>query len=358
MIALAGCIAAPSPIPSPGPSPSPSPNPSLSPSPSLEAGDDCAGRTLPSLAEDPGFGGANAFGHVLRIVCDFDTLPPAVRDRSPGTPGRAAAGDYLAGVLEDHGWRVTRQDFSGGDYLALEKGSAGAFINDESCSSIDLERLRTLTFSNVVAESGTGPDLWILMAHYDAKAEASSDPDPRNRSQPVPGANDGASGVGVWLEAARVLVARSGATLRIVLVDGEDGFEDCHPLAGSLFHARSMDDDERSRIRGVYVLDMVGDPEAEFCYGHDAPELRGAIVESAAELRVAALADAPDCTVIDDHTAFADLGVPALDLIDFRGGAYPPYWHTLRDVPSRLSPDTLAGVGRVMVRALGRLGAA
>ncbi len=259
---------------------------------------------------------------------------------------------YLAGVLADHGWRVTRQDFSGLDYLGLDKGSAGPFVDAATCSARDLERLRTLTFSNVVAERGAGRDLWVLMAHYDAKAEASSDADPAKRTRPVPGANDGASGVGIWLEAARVLPEPPDATLRILLVDGEDGFEDCHPLAGSLFHAQAMGEEERARIRGVYLLDMVGDQEAEFCYGHDAPELREAVVDAATELGVAALTDAPDCDVVDDHSPFANLGVPALDIIDFRAGSYPPYWHTLQDVPSKLSRDMLADVGRVMVRTL------
>ena len=344
VLALAACTAGPS----------ISPTSSSSPSPDA-GGDDCAARAVPPFVAESGFSGANALGHVIRIVCDFDTNPAGVRDRAPGTPGREAVATYLGDVLAGYGWRVSRQDFSGLEYLDLDKGSVASFIDAESCSTADRERLRSLTFSNVVAERGTGRDLWVLMAHYEAKAEASSDPDPANRTRPVPGANDGASGVAVWLEAARLLSERSTATVRILLVDGEDGFEDCHPLAGSLFHAMTMGGPERSRIRGVYLLDMVGDPQPGFCYGHNAPGLRDAVVGSAAALGVTALAEAPDCRVVDDHTAFTDLGVPALDLIDFRGGRYPPYWHTLQDVPSTLSAEMLADVGRVMVRTLERL---
>jgi hypothetical protein len=300
----------------------------------------------------PDFSGSNAFLHLLHIVCDERTNPASLRDRSPGGPGREEAARYASDVLAEAGWTVTRQDFTGSDYMALPKGGVASWAEPRSCPPEDFARLPGIPFSNVIAERGGGPDVWVLMAHYDAKAEASMDPDPGNRDSPVPGANDGASGVAVWLEAARLLPERPRVTLRILLVDGEDGFEDCHPLAGSIYYARTLAAGEGLRIRGVYLLDMVGDPEATFCYGHNAPHLRDALIASATALAVAALRDAPDCPVVDDHTAFTDLGVPAADIIDKRGGGYPPYWHTLQDVPSNLSPEMLGNVGRVMIRAL------
>lgn len=330
---------------------------SIGPSTPEPGADDCAAFEAPAFEAAPTFSGGDAFAHVLNIVCDFEADPPAIRDRSPGTPGREATARYLASVLADHGWSVSAEDFSGADYLALDRGTVSRYSDPDACPPGSLDRLRGLRFENVVAERGGGPDLWILMAHYEAKAAASRDADPSSRDSPVPGANDSASGVGVWLEAARLIPAHESATFRVLLVDGEDGFQDCHPLAGSIFHARSMSEAERARVRGVLLLDMVGDPEAGFCYSHNDEMLRQAVADAAAAVGFAPLADAPDCAIVDDHTAFADVGMPALDLIDLRGGSFPPYWHTLGDVPSRLSPATLGSVGEVMLRAIERLAA-
>jgi len=345
VVALVGCTAPPSRPTAPTSTPT-----VVDVEPTGGGSDDCARRSRPAYANDSTFSGGNALGHVIDIVCDFGTDPPSVRDRAPGTPGRVAVAAHLGQVLGDAGWRTSTQGFSGRDYEGLRKEAVASYV--EACSSEDIERVRGLAFANVLAERGSGPDLWILMAHYDAKAEASGDSVRANRTRPVPGANDGASGVAVWLEAARLLREPPEATFRILLTDGEDGFEDCHPLAGSLFHAQTLSDDDRARIRGVILLDMVGDPAAEFCYAHDAPALREMLVAAAVGLGVRSLADAPDCEVIDDQTPFAQLGLPAVDVIDFRGGRYPPYWHTLADVPSQLSADTLGEVGRVVLRAL------
>lgn len=312
----------------------------------------CAGVDPKPLADDAEFVGDNAWTHVAHLVCDLTTDPPTEQVRVPGTPGREAAAIYAAGELGRAGWRVSFQNFTGSEYESLEKGNVSAWAGPQ-CDPADRNRVRALTFSNVVGEIGTGPPSLLLMAHYDAKRYANQDRNATNRTLPVPGANDGASGVGVLLELARV-VAREGLnrSLRVLLVDGEDGFDDCHPDAGSLYYARHLTESQRRGLPGVILLDMVGDAEARFCFSGNAPALRESVRNASRALHVTAVSQAGNCTVTDDHTPFMDLGIPAVDLIDYArpdGFGFPPYWHTRQDTPDKVSPAMLEAVGRVIV---------
>ena len=62
-----------------------------------------------------------------------------------------------------------------------------------------------------------------------------------------------------------------------------------------------------------------------------------------------------------DHVPFLEVGIPAVDLIDFRYGSAPgrnDYWHTTEDTMDKLSPDSLDKVGRVTLRMVFDLAAA
>lgn len=149
------------------------------------------------------------------------------------------------------------------------------------------------------------------------------------------GANDGASGVGVLLSLARTYAPQGDIT--IVFFDGEDGFQDCHPLAGSLYYARTMTD----RPGAMLLLDMVGDPNAKFpLEGHSKDS--GRALQSLLWSRgKATLPDAftnIEKEVYDDHIPFIQEGIPSVDLIDFADG-FPPYWHTSRDTMDNLDRD-------------------
>ena len=50
----------------------------------------------------------------------------------------------------------------------------------------------------------------------------------------------------------------------------------------------------------------------------------------------------------DDHVAFNNNGIPAIDLIDFDY----PYWHTLQDTADKCSPQSLKAVGDVMAKVV------
>ncbi len=75
---------------------------------------------------------------------------------------------------------------------------------------------------NIIAQRGDGKNWLILGAHYDTRQFADQDPNPDKQREPVPGANDGASGVAVLLELSRKLPQDLPVEIWLVFFDAED----------------------------------------------------------------------------------------------------------------------------------------
>jgi Zn-dependent M28 family amino/carboxypeptidase len=138
----------------------------------------------------------------------------------------------------------------------------------------------------------------------------------------------------------------------LLFFDGEDyGREQDHQhyLIGSRRYVR---DHPQYRPRALILLDMVGDADLRIPmegYGAKrAPELTARVFERALSLGLPAFVREEGPAVLDDHTPFLAVGVPAVDLIDFD---YPA-WHTLGDTPAACSPESLEQVGRLLVSLL------
>jgi glutaminyl-peptide cyclotransferase len=271
--------------------------------------------------EPPAFDGGSAFAY-LEEQCD-------IGPRFPGSPGHEAVQRYLVGRLEAFGAKVTLQPFRG----VLSTGD-------------------TLALQNIVGSYRPGERTRILVgAHYDTRPWADRDPDPANRSTPIIGANDGASGVAVLLEIARILHGwKAPVGVDLVFFDGEDSGREESPqdyLLGSRRFAASL---AGHRPAAVIVLDMVGEREARIpVEGFSAaasPVLCARIYGIAERLGIAEFTRASGPSIIDDHLPFIQAGLPAIDLIDFD---YPS-WHTLGDTPDKCSAESLAGVGTVVLR--------
>jgi hypothetical protein len=188
----------------------------------------------------------------------------------------------------------------------------------------------------------------LVGAHYDTK-------DLRG----FVGANDGASGVAVVLELSRVLRAGRRACdreIRFVMFDGEEspaGSPGPRFLQDGLRGSRAYAAAHADELGAAIVVDMVGDRDLSIPResGSDAGLWR-ALRASAA--RVGAGEAFPAETtgrILDDHTPFAERGVPAIDLIDF---TYPP-WHTPADRLDRVSARSLDLTGEPLVDMLQRL---
>ena len=268
---------------------------------------------LPTLASpiptpiDPiPFEGAKAFEWVMDQM-HFGPRPTGSRE------GRAT-GDYIVRRLKEFGWEVTEQNF---EYLGTP-------------------------VRNITGTRGEGPTI-ILGAHYDTRRRA--DRDPVDPTQPVPGANDGASGVAVLIELARVLnVEATGHRIQLAFFDAEDngGLDGWDWIVGSTYMAANLEENPEMMV----LVDMIGDADQQIYWENTSDAgLRERIWRVAAELGYDAYF-VPETrhTITDDHTPFLRLGIPAIDIIDFDY----PYWHTAADTIDKVSADSLERVGRTL----------
>lgn len=182
----------------------------------------------------------------------------------------------------------------------------------------------------------------VVGAHYDTEAL------PRD----FVGANDGAAGTAAVVELARALARRppGGPEVRFVLFDGEE-----EPAGGDIFTqgtrgSRAYVARHREEVGAMVLLDYVANkglslPREE---GSDAGLWRRL---RAAAKRVGVQRAFPDEVageIFDDHTAFTEAGIPAIDLIDFDY----PYRDTAQDSVDKVSPGSLDVVGEAVAELI------
>ena len=255
----------------------------------------------------PAFDGARAFADAAQQM--------QWQPRNTGTPGWQKTGDYIIEQVEAAGWLVEEQRFT---------------YNGVECR-------------NIIAKRGLGPAV-VLGAHYDARLRADMDTDPAKRTQVVPAANDGASGVAVLLELARVLQPEtSNHAVWLAFFDAEDNGEldGWEWTVGSRYMATHL----AERPLAVVVVDMIGDRNLNIHYeGNSDPALRELIWGAAQQLGLAQFSPTIKYSMEDDHTPFLQQGLPAVDLIDFD---YPA-WHTTGDTLDQIAPESLQAVGQTL----------
>jgi Zn-dependent M28 family amino/carboxypeptidase len=240
--------------------------------------------------------------------------------RTPGSEGHAQVQAWIRSELEAAGWIVEVQSS---------------------------ERMGH-PIENIVARRSDESPQVILGAHYDTRFVADNDPAPQNHDQPVPSANDGASGVAVLLELARALPAES-VPVWLVFFDAEDNgrIEGWDWILGS---RAFVEQNPNLAPRAVVIVDMVGDADLNlYLERNSTPALRDEIWAVAASLGYGNVFIAEEkYSMLDDHTPFLEAGLPAVDIIDFNY----PYWHTLEDTPDKVSADSLRAVGVTLLEWL------
>jgi glutaminyl-peptide cyclotransferase len=238
----------------------------------------------------------------------------ALGPRTPGSDAHARVIVYIQSELEKAGWKVQVQDT---EWLGF-------------------------SVQNIIAtRSDTAPRI-IVGAHYDSRILADQDSG-AGRSQAVPGANDGASGVSILLELARTLPAH-GVPVELVFFDAEDdgGLDDRQWIMGSQAFVQTLKD----KPQAVVIVDMVGDANLNIYEERNSnPRLTAEIWSQAAALGFEEYFIAtPKYDMIDDHSPFLAAGIPAVDIIDFDY----PYWHTTADILDNVSPHSLQVVGATL----------
>jgi len=235
--------------------------------------------------------------------------------RIPGTDGHAQVIEWLRTELSGAGWD----------------------------SRIQSTEMLGQPINNVIAYRGDEQPRIILAAHYDTRMFADNDPDPDMHLMPVPGANDGASGVAVLVELARVLPDDIAPTW-LVFFDAEDNgrIQGWDWILGSTAFVEDLD----SNPEAVVIVDMIGDADLNIYKERTSDqEIVNEIWTVAASLGFEQnFIPNPKYSMVDDHTPFLQAGIPAVDIIDFDY----PYWHTTHDNVDKVSGESLQIVGRTL----------
>jgi glutaminyl-peptide cyclotransferase len=212
----------------------------------------------------------------------------------------------------------------------------------------------TLRMTNVIARyRPEAPDRILLVAHWDTRRRADRSPFPEDRSRPVQGANDGASGTAVLMELAELFRQQPPPIgVDLLFTDGEDfgpGPEDMY-LGARHFAANPL---PGPRPRYAIVLDMVADADARF-----RPEENSLRFAPDVARRVWALAkvmghdsvfqEERAAAISDDHVELAKAGIPSIVIIDYEYGPGNQFWHSVDDVIKQVSRETMGIVGEVV----------
>jgi Peptidase family M28 len=215
----------------------------------------------------------------------------------------------------------------------------------------------TLPLRNVLARfAPAAPERLLFLAHWDTRPR-SDGPESRDSTAPVPGANDGASGVAVLLGVADALHRlRPEVGVDLLFVDGEDYgvFQDsADVLIGSRYYAAHQPPGPRPLY--AVLFDMVGDADLQiFQEGYSllgAPEVVHLVWEVARDAgHGAVFQGSPKHTLTDDHMSLQRAGIRAIDVVDFDY----PYWHTPDDTIDKVSARSLQVVGEVALALIAR----
>jgi len=223
-----------------------------------------------------------------------------------------------------------------------------------------------------------GAEAVLLCAHYDTRPWSDEEEEYDNRFLPLPGANDGASGVGVLLEIARQIgMAQQDSVLHapieIVFFDCEDmGTPDFYTgqqrqntwCLGSQFwsehFAYEADHVGADSYEYGILLDMVGAPGATFPKEYYSMQSAGNYVEkiwrAAAKLGYQKYFVSATCyPIVDDHYYVSSIGgFPCVDIIhyDAAANAFPYWWHTQQDDMRNIDKNTLQAVGETVLLCL------
>jgi hypothetical protein len=275
----------------------------------------------------PRFDEDHAFSYLV-AQCDFGP-------RNPGSDGYYACLDYLITELDQSANEIILQDFS--------------YQERRYNKQYNLE--------NIIARFNPDSEFQtVISAHWDTRPWADQEDLRQDRDQPIIGANDGASGVAILLELAKIMGENPPPIgVNLVFFDGEDlgvpGENETY-CQGSRFFAKNL---PIPRPDEAINLDMVGDkqlvlPIERYSLEYH-PELVRHLWDRAKDMGLDAFIGRVDYAIYDDHIPLNEIaGIPSIDIIDFKyPNSYANFWHTMNDIPENCSEESLGQVGALMV---------
>ena len=225
-----------------------------------------------------------------------------------------------------------------------------------------------LNSTNIIARHHPNATRRILLcAHWDSRPWADNDPDEANWRKPIIAANDGASGVAVMLEVARLLSLTDSLDLGVdfVCFDAEDWgipqWENRHDenswALGAQYWARNYKFKGAKPQFGI-LLDMVGGQGAQFHQEAFSKSYAPAIVRkvwnAAESVGYGSYFKRQDSGgVTDDHIPVNQAGIPTIDIIPYYpSGSFSPTWHTVNDDMAHIDINTLRAVGQTIIQVI------
>lgn len=285
------------------------------------------------------FNADTAFSYVARQV--------ALGPRVPGSRANVKCSELIVSELKRHG----------ADTVFTQRGDVTAFNGD------------VLPVTNVIGRFNTAaPKRILLLSHYDTRPWADNDHDEENRMMPIPGANDGASGVAVMLEVARKLGKTSpGIGVDLLFVDAEDygqagGFsnhDESWGLGSQMWAKSNPYKDDTAPAYGI-LLDMVGGIGAKFHREFFSDEYAPDVVNKVWGIAAASgygdrFVNLKGGSVVDDHVFVNEIGIPTIDIIESKHdatGTFSPTWHTLNDDIDNIDRSSLKAVGQTVLNVI------
>ncbi len=246
----------------------------------------------------------------------------------------------------------------------LERFSDTIYIQKTTVTAFDGTRL---DIQNIIGSFNPENNNRILLsAHWDTRPFADEDPDPENFYTPIEGANDGASGVAVLLEIARLLSKNPIETgVDIILFDAEDygvpswyndNQEDTWAL-GSQYWSQNPHVPNYFARFGI-LLDMVGAPDATFKHeGYSmyfAPNIVRRVWQTAQRAGYGNyFLNQRAGYIMDDHYYInKNRNIPTINIIhqvDSTPHGFFEHWHTVNDVIDNIDKNTLKAVGQTVL---------
>lgn len=279
----------------------------------------------------PAFNADNAYNHIQKQV-DFGP-------RLPNSPAQ----EQCAAWMESE----------------LKKSCDTVYRQETSFTAKDGKKLRCINLIGAINPKAT--HRLLLLAHWDSRPWA----DQEDKSKPVLGANDGASGVGVLIELANVLKQNKfngDLGIDILLTDVEDygkseWGEDSYAL-GTQYWAKNPHVPGYKAIGGI-LLDMVGSKNARFALEGNSRQYAGAIQQGVWDAASKAgfssyFVFEQGATITDDHVPVNEIArIPTIDIIDLPANTntgFAHYWHTTKDDMSNVDKNTLKAVGQTLLQ--------
>lgn len=275
----------------------------------------------------------------VKAQCDFGP-------RVPNSEAHRLCGDYLIDKLDSFG--------------------ANVIVQSTVLSAFDGTKLNA---RNIIGEFKPEAERRILLlAHWDSRPWADSDSDPKNHKSPVMGANDGASGVGVLLELARLFQKKHpNLGIDIMFVDAEDWGDNSDASSNSentwaLGTQYWVANPHKIGYRPIFgiLLDMVGAEGSRFSMEYFSMQYAPAVVKEVWNMAERSgygnyFVKRNGGAITDDHVFVNRAGIPTIDIIAMDSSSengFFPQWHTVDDTITHIDPSVLKAVGQTITNLI------